>query len=539
MKKIFIIILSCIGFIACAQTKYTDLSEITTPSGTDGYTMFRGGSAYKMTHSTLLTASTDTFEVIRDSLDNYWVLLQANISDIDILQYTVGDSAVVSLKTNTITEYTGGSGTTIETVHFEDGQIDVSENKNITFDGGTGNDFITGSSGTIAIAAGGGGNIFFETSHNMSSKDMDPSVTDAIDLGGDTLWWDNTYSKKYYVDSVVAYIDYNFATNQMRFTDPVSGSLFLGDFIVADDTAAMLSPYLLEEDTAAMLSVYIEEGDTAAMLTNYALLIEAILPADTAAMLAPYLLEEDTAAMLTNYLEVGEGGTAYWSKTGTDLSPTTAGDDIALLSDDTIYWGADTWIYGDDVGESIYLGTKASWKVQVGGGGVTIAEDLVGWSSGSYTLGTTGNPWVNTYTEQLTVDPKSTGSQIEGSIYYDAEDDKFYGWNGTKWEDFSRTISIRTSTASDTIDLTDNGNLIRMNVAAANNLTVVTNAIKALPIGYTTTVENYGAGKTSILAGPGVTIHSADAALDLRVQYSAATLIKEETDIWLLSGDIQ
>ena len=96
----------------------------------------------------------------------------------------------------------------------------------------------------------------------------------------------------------------------------------------------------------------------------------------------------------------------------------------------------------------------------------------------------------------------------------------------------------RISTASDSIDIADKGGKIYMNVAGANNLTVVANSIKALPIEAEITVINWGAGKTTIVAGAGVTINSAAAALDLRVQYSAATLIKQATDIWILVGDI-
>ena len=97
----------------------------------------------------------------------------------------------------------------------------------------------------------------------------------------------------------------------------------------------------------------------------------------------------------------------------------------------------------------------------------------------------------------------------------------------------------RVSTASDSIDLTDKGGKIYMNVAGANNLTVVANSIKAFDLETEITVINWGAGQTTIVAGAGVTIYSADGALALRVQYSAATLIKQATDVWLLVGDIE
>ena len=100
----------------------------------------------------------------------------------------------------------------------------------------------------------------------------------------------------------------------------------------------------------------------------------------------------------------------------------------------------------------------------------------------------------------------------------------------------SELLAFRTSIASDTIDLTDE--IVLMNVGTANNLTVVANAQKAFPIGTQITIISIGAGQTTIVAGAGVTINSADGDLKLMVQYSSATLIKRDTDIWVLVGDI-
>ena len=97
----------------------------------------------------------------------------------------------------------------------------------------------------------------------------------------------------------------------------------------------------------------------------------------------------------------------------------------------------------------------------------------------------------------------------------------------------------RISTASDSIDASDKGGKIYMNVAGANNITLRTNAAVPLPIETEVTIINWGAGQTTVVAEGGVTINSAEAALALRVQYSTATLIKQSTNTWLLIGDIQ
>lgn len=94
-----------------------------------------------------------------------------------------------------------------------------------------------------------------------------------------------------------------------------------------------------------------------------------------------------------------------------------------------------------------------------------------------------------------------------------------------------------TQTDSYTLVLTDAGKMITMNKATANNLTVPPNADVAFPINTRIDVIQYGAGQTTIVAGSGVTIRSADAKLKLNKQYSGASLWKKGTNEWILIGD--
>ena len=103
---------------------------------------------------------------------------------------------------------------------------------------------------------------------------------------------------------------------------------------------------------------------------------------------------------------------------------------------------------------------------------------------------------------------------------------------------FIQNISINTQTASYTLAISDANGIVRQNVGSANNLTVPPNSSVAFPIGTQITIINAGVGQTAFVAGSGVTINSADGALKLRVQYSAATLIQIAIDTWLLTGDI-
>jgi len=103
---------------------------------------------------------------------------------------------------------------------------------------------------------------------------------------------------------------------------------------------------------------------------------------------------------------------------------------------------------------------------------------------------------------------------------------------------FRETITKHRDNASTSLILAYNGKLIEMNVATANTLTIPVAATSQLPVGAKIDVTQYGAGQTQIVAASGVTLYSAGGATKLRLQYSGATLIQADTDVWYLFGDI-
>jgi len=76
-----------------------------------------------------------------------------------------------------------------------------------------------------------------------------------------------------------------------------------------------------------------------------------------------------------------------------------------------------------------------------------------------------------------------------------------------------------------------------MNVASANNLTVPLNSSIAFPTGTQIHIVQTGAGQTTVVAASGVTVNSAT-TLKIRAQWGAATLIKRDTNTWVLVGDL-
>ena len=98
-------------------------------------------------------------------------------------------------------------------------------------------------------------------------------------------------------------------------------------------------------------------------------------------------------------------------------------------------------------------------------------------------------------------------------------------------------VITNQQTASYTLALTDDGDLVEMNVGTANNLTVPADNTVNFPIGTSIDILQVGAGQTTIVATSGVTINRST-GLKLRTQWSAATLIKRAANTWVAIGDL-
>ena len=86
-----------------------------------------------------------------------------------------------------------------------------------------------------------------------------------------------------------------------------------------------------------------------------------------------------------------------------------------------------------------------------------------------------------------------------------------------------------------TLALSDVGKLITLSNASAITLTIPTNATIAFPIGTQIHIIQLLAGRVTV-GGAGVTIGGTP-SLVTRTTYSMATLIKLNTDFWVVIGD--
>lgn len=101
-----------------------------------------------------------------------------------------------------------------------------------------------------------------------------------------------------------------------------------------------------------------------------------------------------------------------------------------------------------------------------------------------------------------------------------------------------KSLTINNQTASYTLVLGDNGKMIEMNVASVNNLTIPLNSSVPFPIGAQIIIYQMGVGQTTFVATGGVTIRQRQVYMKLAGQYALATLIKKDTDTWILGGDL-
>jgi hypothetical protein len=97
------------------------------------------------------------------------------------------------------------------------------------------------------------------------------------------------------------------------------------------------------------------------------------------------------------------------------------------------------------------------------------------------------------------------------------------------------TLNAQTGTTY-TLVLADAHKLVTLSNASAITLTVPTNASVAFEIGDQVNLLQLGAGQVTV-SGAGVTFRSEGTKLKLKGQYAMATLVKIDTDTWVLVGN--
>ena len=111
-------------------------------------------------------------------------------------------------------------------------------------------------------------------------------------------------------------------------------------------------------------------------------------------------------------------------------------------------------------------------------------------------------------------------------------------YNGTSWVGMLDTATLSTKTADYNVGLADAGQTLLIN--STNDVTVTVPLNSAVPFanGQRLDVVRLNTGNVTFAGAVGVTINSKNSNKKIAARYSGATLIKYDTDTWVLIGDL-
>jgi hypothetical protein len=244
-------------------------------------------------------------------------------------------------------------------------------------------------------------------------------------------------------------------------------------------------------------------------------------------------------------IQIRRGTASQW----TSANPTLASGEFGYESDTGKFKlgnGSTAWTslsyQGAGTVTSITAGTGLSGGAITTSGTIAI-DSTVATLTGSQTLTnkTITSPTITT--PLLTLD--STTSTTNGRIAWTQATDKISVGDGTSAVEFaSSTLLFNAQTGTTyTFVLADKDKLVTASNASAQTYSIPTNASVAYPIGTQINIIQIGAGQVTINAvTSGTTTVSSTGATatapKLRAQFSSATCIKANTDLWYVVGDI-
>ena len=123
----------------------------------------------------------------------------------------------------------------------------------------------------------------------------------------------------------------------------------------------------------------------------------------------------------------------------------------------------------------------------------------------------------------------ASGNQINQIQYYHAG----------KWRNYNDSCWLETKTADYQIVLLDAGKTIR--VESSSNVTITIPSYATIPfvVGQKIEIVRKGSGEVSIAPAAGVTLYSKNSNRKIAAQWSGAVLVKDDTNAWILIGDLK
>lgn len=99
------------------------------------------------------------------------------------------------------------------------------------------------------------------------------------------------------------------------------------------------------------------------------------------------------------------------------------------------------------------------------------------------------------------------------------------------------SINAQTGTAYN-VGTADVGKLVTLSNVAAQTITIPANASVAFAIGDQVNFMNLSTGTATFVAGGTAVIRSAGSKLKLSTQYAVCTVLKIDTDAWVMVGNV-
>jgi hypothetical protein len=240
-------------------------------------------------------------------------------------------------------------------------------------------------------------------------------------------------------------------------------------------------------------------------------------------------------------IQIRRGTAAQW----TSANPTLAVGEFGYESDTgkfKIGTGSTAWTslsyQGAGTVTSITAGTGLS-------GGTITTSGTIAIDTATTVDVSTAQTLTNKTLTTPTLTLSTTTNSAEGRIAWDSTNDKIVVGDGSSTKEFaSSTLTFNAQTGTTyTFVLADKDKLVTASNASAQTYSIPTNASVAYPIGTQINIIQIGAGQVTINAvTSGTTTVSSTGATatapKLRAQFSSATCIKANTDLWYVVGDL-
>jgi hypothetical protein len=145
---------------------------------------------------------------------------------------------------------------------------------------------------------------------------------------------------------------------------------------------------------------------------------------------------------------------------------------------------------------------------------------------------------INNFATELTRDVAIGLSPANGTVVFIRDSNQIQYYHNNAWRVYGDNANLVTKTTGHVLELVDAGKTVQMNVSTSHTVTVPTNGDVPFDIGTQIAFIQIGLGQTSFTSALGVEILSKNSNKKISARYSPATLIKRDTNTWILIGDL-